>query len=118
MLKQVTIDRMPNGKEITIPAEVNEKNFDQQIKRFIEIADSRLFDGQLHLSLFRTCHGGQWTLKILDAVIRELLNPGIDLRLSQDRGKLLPFFEHQRARHETMSDDEFRLSDNKPMLPI
>jgi len=46
---------------ITIPTEINETNLDQQIKRFIEIADYYPFDGQLHISLFRHFHAEEWT---------------------------------------------------------
>jgi hypothetical protein len=42
MLKQITIDTKTDGTLITIPARINEASFEQQVKRFIEIADYNL----------------------------------------------------------------------------
>jgi hypothetical protein len=58
MLKYIIIDTKPDGTPITIPAGINEANFEQQVKRFIEIADYNPFDGQLpgnHGILRRFC---------------------------------------------------------------
>ncbi|HYL42340.1 MAG TPA: hypothetical protein VEU97_03050 [Ktedonobacteraceae bacterium] len=35
MLRKVVIDTTPDGHPITMPASVNEANFDQQVKLFI-----------------------------------------------------------------------------------
>ena len=116
MLKQIKIDTKPDGLPITIPAIINEANFEQQIKRFIEIADYNSFDGQLHISLFRACHGGQWTIRILEAIVQELKTPDIELNISQERTTLLPFFTHQLERHKNLADMDFA-SNPLPKLP-
>ena len=118
LLKKIHMDRLPNGQLVTIPEKVDERNFEQQIKRFIEIADYNPFDGQLHISFFRTCHGGEWTLKILAAVLEELRTPSIELDIEQERSKLLPFFEAQLQRHRGLDDTSFRFDGKKPVLPI
>lgn len=118
MLRRIEIDRLPNGKQVTIPAEINARNFEQQVKRFIEIADYNTFDGQMHLSFFRACHGGEWTIKIIEAVIHELQVPSVYLEITQERSVLLPFFEDQLERHRKMGNAEFRFSGNSPSLPM
>ena len=118
MLKQITIDTKPDGTPITIPASFNEANFEQQVKRFIEMVDYNPFDGQLHISLFRTCHGGQWTLRILEAIVQELKAPSIDLILSQERTALLPFFTYQLERHKNLADTDFPVAGSLPKLPL
>lgn len=118
MLKHITIDTKPNGEPITIPASINEANLEQQVKRFIEITDYNPFDGQLHISLFRTCHGGQWTMRILEAIVQELKTPSIDLTLSQDRTAILPFFVYQIERHKNLADTDFPVSGSLPKLPL
>lgn len=118
MLKHITIDTKPDGKPIMIPVSVSEANLDQQVKRFIEITDYNPFDGQMHISLFRTCHGGQWTMRILEAIVHELKAPSIVLTLSQDRSALLPFFEYQIERHKNLADTDFRFSGPPPKLPL
>jgi hypothetical protein len=118
MLKKVQIDILPNGRQVTIPSEVNVDNFDQQVKRFIEVADHDLSDGQMHISLFRNCHGGDWTIKILMAIILELHNPQIYLEITHARDTLLPFFEFQLERHRKLDDTVFKRSGRRPSLPI
>jgi hypothetical protein len=118
MLKQITIDTKPDGMPITIPARINEANFEQQVKRFIEIADYNPFDGQLHISFFRTCHGGQWTMRILEAIVQELKAPSIDLTLSQERTAILPFFTYQLERHKNLADTDFPVAGSLPKLPL
>ena len=108
MLRQVELERKPNGSLIVVPKEMNEQKIDQQVKLFIEMASYSRFDGQLHISHFRTFHNKQWTLKILEAVIQELIHPSIQLDISEDRAKLLPFFEYQLERHKSMRDEEFQ----------
>src|SRR5258708_38642664 len=80
-----------------------------QVKRFIEMTDGSPFDGQLHISLLRTCHGGQWTMRILEAIVQELKTPSIDLTLSQERTAILPFFTYQLERHKNLADTDFLL---------
>jgi hypothetical protein len=92
VLKEVEIDQKPDGGKITIPVEVNDINFEQQIKNFIEIVDYSTFDGQLHISLFRKFHGGEITIRILKAVLQELSQPSIKVSISHEREHLLPFF--------------------------
>src|SRR6185312_15988634 len=118
MLKQITIDTKPDGTTITIPASINEANFEQQVKRFIEMVDYNPLDGQLHISLFRTCHDGQWTLRILEAIVQELQTPSIDLPLSQERTALLPFFTSQLERHKNLADTDFPVAGSLPKLPL
>ena len=118
MLRQVVLDRKPNGALITIPTEINETNFDQQIKRFIEIADYNPFDGQLHISLFRHFHGGEWTLRILNAILQELRSPTIELKIASSRDELMPFFEYQFERHKKLSDSDFDYPGDPSRLPI
>jgi hypothetical protein len=118
MLKHITIDTKPDGTTIMIPTSINEANFEQQVKHFIEITDGNPFDGQLHISLFRTCHGGQWTMRILEAIVQELNTPSIDLTLSQDRSTILPFFTYQLERHKNLADTDFPVAGSLPKLPI
>jgi|SRR5579859_2281733 len=108
MLRRVDLERGPNGSVIGVPDKMNEQKIDQQVKLFIEIASYNRFDGQLHISHFRTLHKNQWTVKILEAVIQELIYPEIYLYISEDRMALLPFFEHQLERHKNLSDNEFQ----------
>ena len=118
MLKNVTIDLLSDGKPVTIPLHMSEKNVDQQTKRFIEIASYNPFDGQLHISLFRHFHGGKWTLRILQDVLEELSQPKIDLNIPRSREDLVPFFEHQYERHKELKDEEFRYPGDRSRLPI
>lgn len=118
VLRHIRIDQKPNGKPITIPSEANEANLEQQVKRFIEIADYNTFAGQLHISLFRHFHGGPWTLHILQNVLQELHHPSISLTISSPRDELLPFFEYQLERHTNMSDTEFGFPGDHTRLPI
>jgi hypothetical protein len=118
LLRQIVIDQKPNGKPITIPVEVNEANLEQQVKRFIEIADYNTFDGQLHISLFRKFHGGKWTLQILQKILQELHQPGIYLNITSPRSDLLPFFKYQIERHKDMSDTDFGYPGDRTQLPI
>ena len=39
MLKQITIDTKTDGTPITIPAGINEANFEQQVKRFFDLVE-------------------------------------------------------------------------------
>lgn len=118
MLRHVTIDQKPNGKPVTIPREVNDANEEQQVKRFIEIADSNTFDGQLHISLFRGFHGGEWTLRILQKILQELQQPSIELKLTTSRNDLLPFFIHQFEKHKSTSDASYGYPRDRSPLPI
>jgi hypothetical protein len=118
MLRQVVLDRKPNGALITIPTEINETNVDQQIKRFVEIADYNRFDGQLHISLFRHFHGGEWTLRILQAILQELRTSTIVLKIASSRNELMPFFEYQFERHKKLSDSGFDYPGDHTRLPI
>lgn len=118
MLRYITIDQKPDGKPITIPSEVNDANKEQQVKRFIEIADSSTFDGQLHISLFRHFHGGEWTLRILQNILQELQQPSIDLNLTASRSDLLPFFIHQFEKHKSTSDSSYGYPGDRSRLPM
>lgn len=117
-LKKIHIDNLPNGNPITIPEKIDERNFEQQIKRFIEIADYNPFDGQLHISAFRAFHARKWTIKVLDAIIQELQTPSIELHIEHERSALLPFFEAQLKRHDNSDDTSFSFNGKKPVLPI
>ena len=107
MLRKVVIDTKPDGYPITMPASINEANFDQQVKLFIEIADYNPMDGELHISRFRSFHRGEWTRRILEAIVQELNHPSLALDITHDRKALVPFFEYQRDRHQNMSDADF-----------
>jgi hypothetical protein len=118
LLRRIVIDRKPDGKPITIPVEVNDTNLEQQIKRFIEIADYNPFDGQLHISLFRHFHGGERTLRVLQMILEELRQPSIHLDISKDRSSLVAFFENQLDRHKSMKDSDFGYPGDRSRLPI
>jgi hypothetical protein len=118
MLRKVLLDQKPDGTLITIPAEINETDLEQQIQRFVEIVDDNLFDGQLHISLFRHFHGGGWTLRILQAILLELHSPTIELKIAHSRDELLPFFEDQFERHKKLSDSDFGYPGDHTRLPI
>lgn len=85
---------------------MNEINIEQQAKLIIEMTDYNPFDGQLSLSHFRQIHGREWTLRLLNRIIQELNTPTLELRITQDRNKLIPFFEYQLERHQAVSDKE------------
>ena len=118
MLKKVTLNRKPDGTPIIIPREINEANLEQLIKRFIELADYNPFDGQLYISQFRHFHGGNWTNRILQAILLELHSPTIDLEITHSRNDLLPFFEHQFERHQKLNDIDFNYPGDLTRLPI
>ena len=118
MLRKVSLDQKPDGTLVTIPAEINETNLEQQVKRFVEIADYNPFDGQLHISLFRHFHGREWTLRILQAFLQELHSPTIELKIAHPRDELVPFFEYQFERHKKLSDSDFDDPGDHTRLPI
>lgn len=118
MLREVDIERLPNGKPTNIPAILSEANLDQQVKRFIEVAAAEPMDGQLHISHFRKYYGGAWTLRILRSVLSELRQPTMRLAITQRRQDLIPFFEYQLARHEHLHDSEFGYPADTSVLPI
>ncbi len=108
MLRKIVIDQRSDGYPIAMPKEMTERNFEQQIKLFIEIADYNPMDGQLHISHFRSLHGGVWTRRILDACVQELQSPSIELDISGSRERLLLFFLHQQDRHNCLQDAYFQ----------
>ena len=118
MLRDVVIDQKPNGKKIIIPVEVTKENRDQQVKIFVEIAGYSLFDGQLHISLFRQFHGGEKTLQVLHAAVQELQQPSIKLDTPSTRSDLVPFFVSQLERHGSMKDADFGDPGDHSKLPI
>jgi len=119
MLRKVSLDQKPNGTLITIPAEINETNLEQQIKRFVEIADYNPFDGQLHISQFRHFYGEGWTLRLLQAILQELRSPTIELEITHSRDELLSFFENQFERHKQLNDSDFGYpGGDRSRLPI
>ena len=83
MLRTVEIARKPNGNPVCIPIKMNEATIEQQVKLIIEMADYSSFDAHLHLSLFHHFHGGDWTLRTLDAILQELQQPCIKLNIGR-----------------------------------
>jgi hypothetical protein len=119
MLKQVTIDTKANGWLVTIPAVVCEANVDQQVKRFIEIADADPGNGHMHIVLFRKYHGGRWVASILAHTLRELRDPHIELHLRNNaRSALIPFFEREREWHQEGVDADYGYPGDLHDLPI
>jgi len=83
----------------------------QQVRTFIETAAYSSFDGQLHISYFRSRHDGQLTLAILRACVNELRSATMQLNLfDAQRADLLAFFEYQIERHQELRDEDFRRS--------
>jgi hypothetical protein len=81
----------------------------QQVQTFLETAAYSLFDGQLHISNFRSRHDGQLTLAILHACVEELRSPTMQVNLfNAQRADLLAFFEYQLERHQQLRDEDFR----------
>lgn len=118
MLRDVVIDRKPNGKRIIIPVEVTKENREQQVKIFIEMAASSTFDGQQHISLFRHFHGGIVTLDILRAVIRELREPTVQVDILCDRSDLISFFVWQLEKHSSLKDENVGYPGDRSQLPM
>lgn len=118
LLKEIKIDTKPNGTKIVIPSEITFDNFDQQVKIFIELADYNFFDGQLHISLFRSFHGKTKTIAVLNSVVKELNSPTMKLDIQQSRGQLEGFFQAQLARHITSGDKEFGYPNDLSRLPL
>lgn len=118
MLRKVDIERKPDGSPVTIPAEINDANIDQQVKVLIELADRSYWDGQLRLSHLRKYHGGVVIRVLLSAVLEELRKPRIHLNISKDRAMLDLFFAQQLARHESLPDTEFGFPADRTRLPI
>jgi hypothetical protein len=108
MLKDIEVERKPNGKPVIIPVKISDANIEQQIKLLIEIADYNLFDAHMHLSVFRHFHGGEWTSRLLQEIIQELHQPGINLKLSHARDKLVPFFTSELSNHQGYTDEAYR----------
>lgn len=117
-LREIVVDRRPNGGPINVPVKVNECDMEQYVKRFIEIADYSLQDGSGVASLFRGFHGGQWTLCVLQAVLAELRHPSIRLEIKGARESLLPFFEELLKRHQTADDTDFGYPHDPSRLPM
>ncbi len=81
----------------------------RHVRDFIELAAYNAFDGQLHISHFRSLHGGELTLAILRAVLDELRSPSKPLNLyDTPRADLVAWFEHQLERHRGLRDEDFR----------
>jgi hypothetical protein len=88
---------------------VSDADFAQQVQAFIETAAYSSFDGQLHISYFRSRHDGQLTLAILRACVDELRSPTMQLNLFDAQiVDLLVFFEYQIERHQQLRDEDFR----------
>lgn len=119
MLKDIEIDKKTNGDPITIPVTVDDATIEQQVKRFIEIADYSEFDAHMHLSLFRHFHGGVWSAKLLQLILQELQTPRIVLKISHTRSSLSPFFESELEKHRELTDADYRYPpDDISKLPI
>ncbi len=58
VLKQVDIERKPNGLPVSVPAVLSDATLDQHVKRFIEVADGDPGDRHGLIALFRKYHGG------------------------------------------------------------
>jgi transposase len=69
-------------------------------------------------SWFRTYHGGQWTMRILEVIVQELKTLSIDLTLSQERAAILPVFVYQIERHKNLADTDFPVAGSLPKLPL
>jgi len=108
MLKNIEIDRKPNGKPIIFPVKITETNAEQQVKLLIEMADYNLFDAHMHLSVFRHFHGGMWTLHILQLILQELQQPSIKVSISHPRESLVPFFSSELEKHQNLTDEDYR----------
>ena len=119
MLKNIELDKKPNGKTIFIPVEITASTIQQQIKIIIEWADYSTFDVHCHLSRFRSFHGGDAIIQILQGAIDELETPTIELDIRHDpRKSLQPFFEGELALHKTMNDAYVGYLKDRSCLPI
>lgn len=100
-MRHVPRDANPSSDSTrpTIPAEMTEQQILHQVKLFIEMADYNPMDGHLVVGHFRSVHGKAWTLRILEAILRELQEPSIELNLSEPREAFLPFYEELLERH-------------------
>lgn len=107
MLKDVKVDKKINGELVTIPAKVDETTIEQQVKRFIEIADYSPFDAHMHLSQFRHFHGKKWTIELLRLILQELQVPAISLEISHARRHLELFFESELEKHNKLTDADY-----------
>ncbi len=118
MLREVRVDTKPDGRPVNVPLEVSDDKMEQYVKRFIETADYNFQDGSGLVSLFRSFHGGVWTLRILEAVLNELKHPSIQLNLQGSRDELLPFFQEILARHQNVEDADFGYPHDRSRLPM
>jgi len=107
LLRDIAIDKKAGGSPVNVPVEVSESKIDQYIKRFVEIADYNQQDGSGVVSLFRSYHGGEWTLRILRGILRELHEPTIQLNISHPHEELVLFFEWLLEKHRKANDADF-----------
>lgn len=108
MLKNIEMDRKPDGKIIKFPVKMTEANIEQQVKLVIEMADYNAYDAHMHLSVFRHFHSEAWTLRVLQLILQELQQPSIKVNISHPRGKLVPFFTSELEKHQTLTDEDYR----------
>ena len=118
MLRNIKLDKKPDGKTIFIPASITENTIEQQMKIIIEMVDYSTFDAHSHLSRFRSFYGGNITIQILQKAIDELYTPYINLEIRTQREVLRPFFEEELSLHSIMKDEQFYYPKDRSVLPI
>lgn len=107
IVRRVEVARKPDGRPVNVPREVSAGDLEQYLKRFIEVASESPQDASPLVSMFRSFHGGRWTIRVLEMALQELRNPTIELEIARLRKALLPMFELLLQQHERHGDAEF-----------